>query len=73
MRGIDAETELGVADSILVDDDKRLVSKEFVASARSFFDRTIRSFLSVVLPNTRYFRLDSYMVKLAKPFQLIMT
>ena len=41
VRGIDAETELGVADSILVDDDKRLVSKEFVASARSFFDRTV--------------------------------
>jgi len=47
VRGIDAETELGVADSILVDDDKRLVSKEFVASARSFFDRTVSSFKSV--------------------------
>jgi glycolate oxidase iron-sulfur subunit len=53
----------------IIDHGKKYIEKNF---ERSFFDRAIRNFLSVVLPNTGYFRLASYMVKLAKPFQFLM-
>ena len=53
----------------IIDHGKKYIEKNY---ERSFFDRTIRNFLSVVLPNTGYFRLASYMVKLAKPFQFLM-
>jgi len=53
----------------IIDHGKKYIEKNY---KRSFFDRTIRSFLSVVLPNTGYFRIASYMVKFAKPFQLLM-
>ena len=53
----------------IIDHGKKYIEKNY---ERSFFDRTIRSFLSVVLPNTAYFRLASYMVKLVKPFKFLM-
>ena len=53
----------------VIDHGKKYIEKNF---ERPFFDRTIRSFLSVVLPNVRYFRLASLFVKLAKPFQFLM-
>jgi len=53
----------------IIDHGKKYIEKNY---ERSFFDRTIRNFLSVVLPNTGYFRLASYMVKLAKPFKFLM-
>ena len=53
----------------IIDHGKKYIEKNY---ERSFFDRTIRSFLSVVLPNTGYFRLASYMVKLVKPFKFLM-
>ena len=53
----------------IIDHGKKYIEKNY---ERSFFDRTIRNFLSVVLPNTGYFRLASHMVKLAKPFQFLM-
>ena len=53
----------------IIDHGKKYIEKNY---KRSFFDKTIRSFLSVVLPNTGYFRLASNMVKLAKPFQFLM-
>ena len=53
----------------VIDHGKKYIEKNF---ERPFFDRTIRSFLSVVLPNVRYFRLASLLVKLARPFQFLM-
>ena len=53
----------------VIDHGKKYIEKNF---ERPFFDRTIRSFLSVVLPNVRYFRIASLLVKLAKPFQFLM-
>jgi glycolate oxidase iron-sulfur subunit len=53
----------------VIDHGKKYIEKNF---ERPFVDRIIRNFLSAVLPNTRYFRLASLMVKLAKPFQFLM-
>ncbi len=53
----------------IIDHGKKYIEKNY---KRPFFDRMIRTFLSVVLSNTGYFRLASYMVKLAKPFQFLM-
>jgi len=53
----------------VIDHGKKYIEKNF---ERPFFDRTIRSFLSVVLPNVRYFKIASLLVKLAKPFQFLM-
>ena len=53
----------------IIDHGKKYIEKNY---ERSFFDRTIRSFLSVVLPNTGYFKIASYIVKFAKPLQLLM-
>ena len=53
----------------VIDHGKKYIEKNF---ERPFFDRTIRSFLSVVLPNVRYFRFASFLVKLVKPFQFLM-
>ena len=53
----------------VIDHGKKYIEKNF---ERPFFDRTIRSFLSVVLPNVQYFRLASSLVKIAKPFQFLM-
>ena len=53
----------------VIDHGKKYIEKNF---KRSFFDRAIRNFLSVVLPNTRYFKLSSLIVKLVKPFSFLM-
>ena len=53
----------------VIDHGKKYIEKNF---ERPFLDKTIRSFLSVVLPNVRYFRIASLLVKLAKPFQFLM-
>jgi len=39
---------------------------------RPFFDRILRNFLSVVLPNTKYFRIASFFVKIGKPFSFLL-
>ena len=36
------------------------------------FDKLIRYFLSITLPNTKVFRLSSLLVKLSKPFKFLM-
>ena len=53
----------------VIDHGKKYIEKNF---ERPFFDRMIRNFLSVVLPNVRYFRVVSLLVKLVKPFHFLM-
>ena len=49
----------------LIDHGKKYIEKNY---ERSFFDKLIRYFLSVTLPNTKVFKLSSFLVKLSKPF-----
>ncbi len=53
----------------LIDHGKKYIEKNY---ERSFFDRLIRYFLSITLPNTKIFRLSSFLVKLSKPFKFLM-
>ena len=53
----------------VIDHGRKYIEKNF---ERPFFDRVIRNFLSVVLPNTLYFRIASFFVKMGKPFQFLM-
>ena len=53
----------------VIDHGKKYIEKNY---ERPFFDRLIRNFLSVTLPNIKYFKLASFMVKLGKPFQFLM-
>ena len=53
----------------IIDHGKKYIEKNY---DRSFFDKMIRYFLSVTLPNTRMFRLSSFLVKLSKPFKFLM-
>ena len=52
----------------IIDHGKKYIEKNY---ERPFFDRAIRKFLSIVLPNTKYFRLVSLLVKLSKPVQFL--
>jgi len=52
----------------LIDHGRKYIEKNY---ERSFFDRITRNFLSVVLPNTKLFRLSSFFVKLGKPFKFL--
>jgi len=52
----------------IIDHGKKYIEKNY---ERPFFDRAIRKFLSVVLPNTKYFRLVSLLVKLSKPVRFL--
>ena len=53
----------------LIDHGKKYIEKNY---ERSHFDKFIRYFLSVTLPNTKVFRLSSFLVKLSKPFKFLM-
>ncbi len=53
----------------LIDHGKKYIEKNY---ERSFFDKLIRYFLSITLPNTKVFKLSSFLVKLSKPFKFIM-
>ena len=54
----------------VIDHGRKYIEKNF---ERPFFDRVIRNFLSVVLPNTKYtLELASFFVKIGKPFQFLM-
>jgi len=53
----------------LIDHGKKYIEKNF---ERPFFDKIIRTFLSTVLLNDKYFRFVSLLVKLVKPFQYFM-
>ncbi len=52
----------------IIDHGKKYIEKNY---ERPFFDRAIRKFLSVVLPNTKYFRFVSLLVKLSKPVRFL--
>ena len=52
----------------IIDHGKKYIEKNY---ERPFFDKAIRKVLSVVLPNTGYFRLASLLVKLSKPVQFL--
>ena len=56
----------GMNNIYVIDHGKKYIEKNY---ERPFFDRLIRNFLSVTLPNIKYFKLASFMVKLGKPFQ----
>jgi glycolate oxidase iron-sulfur subunit len=51
----------------IIDHGKKYIEKNY---ERSFFDKLIRHFLSITLPNTKIFKLSSFFVKLSKPFQI---
>ena len=53
----------------IIDHGKKYIEKNY---QRSFFDKLIRYFLSITLPNTKVFRLSSLLVKLSKPFKFLM-
>jgi glyoxylate reductase len=38
---------------------------------RPFFDKLLRNFLSITLPNVRYFKVASFFVKIGKPFSFL--
>ena len=52
----------------LIDHGRKYIEKNY---ERPFFDKIIRNFLSIVLPNPRLFKLSSFFVKLAKPFRFL--
>jgi glycolate oxidase iron-sulfur subunit len=51
----------------LIDHGRKYIEKNY---ERPFLDKTIRNFLSVVIPNTKLFKLLSLFAKIAKPFKL---
>ncbi len=53
----------------LIDHGRKYIEKNY---ERSFFDKIIRNFLSIVLPNNKLFKLSSLLVKIAKPFKLLL-
>jgi len=52
----------------LIDHGRKYIEKNY---ERPFFDKIIRNFLSIVLPNTKLFKLSSILVKIAKPFKFL--
>ena len=52
----------------LIDHGRKYIEKNY---ERPFFDRIIRNFLSIVLPNKSYLNYQVYLVKLAKPFKFL--
>jgi len=53
----------------LIDHGRKYIEKNY---ERSFFDKIIRNFLSIVLPNNKLFKLSSLLVKIAIPFKLLL-
>tara|TARA_B100000579_G_scaffold332794_1_gene283148 strand:+ start:243 stop:1535 length:1293 start_codon:yes stop_codon:yes gene_type:complete len=52
----------------LIDHGRKYIEKNY---ERPFFDRTLRNFLSVVLPNTSYFKIATFFTKIGKPFSFL--
>ncbi len=52
----------------VIDHGKKYIEKNY---KRPLFDRLIRYFLSITLPNVKIFKLSSYGVKLIKPFKFL--
>ena len=53
----------------LIDHGRKYIEKNY---ERPFFDKIIRNLLSTVLPNNKLFKLSSLLVKVAKPFKLLL-
>jgi len=53
----------------LIDHGRKYIEKNY---ERSFFDKIIRNFLSTVLLNNKLFKLSSLLVKIVKPFKLLL-
>ena len=53
----------------LIDHGRKYIEKNY---ERPFFDKIIRNLLSTVLPNNKLFKLSSLLVKIAKPFKLLL-
>ena len=53
----------------IIDHGKKYIEKNY---ERPIFDKLIRYFLSITLPNTKIFKLSSYLVKLSRPFKFLM-
>ncbi len=51
----------------LIDHGRNYIEKNY---ERPFIEKQFRNFLSVILPNTEYFKLMSWLTKLAKPFSI---
>jgi len=52
----------------LIDHGRKYIEKNY---ERPFFDKIIRNFLSIVLPNTKLFKLSSLLVIIGKPFKFL--
>ena len=52
----------------LIDHGRKYIEKNY---KRPFFDKVIRSFLSIVLPNPKLFKLLSLLTKFGKPFKFL--
>jgi glycolate oxidase iron-sulfur subunit len=53
----------------IIDHGKKYIEKNY---ERGFFDKLIRYFLSITLPNPKIFKLSSWFVKLAKPIKFLL-
>ena len=53
----------------VIDHGRKYIEKNY---DRPLFDKILRNFLSKVLPNTQYFKLTSYLVKIGKLFKFLM-
>jgi len=52
----------------VIDHGRKYIEKNY---ERPFFDRLLRNFLSITLPNVRYFKIVSFFVKIGKPFSFL--
>ena len=52
----------------VIDHGRKYIEKNY---DRPLFDKILRNFLSKVLPNTQYFKLTSYLVKIGKLFKFL--
>src|SRR6056300_1499901 len=53
----------------IIDHGKKYIEKNY---ERGFFDKLIRYFLSITLPNPKIVKLSSWFVKLAKPIKFLL-
>ena len=52
----------------VIDHGRKYIEKNY---ERPFFDKLLRNFLSITLPNIRYFKVASFFVKIGKPFSFL--
>ena len=52
----------------VIDHGRKYIEKNY---ERPFFDKLLRNFLSITLPNVKYFKAASFFVKIGKPFSFL--